>query len=91
MIQSFRHKGLSELWGTGKSKKIDRQMWKRIMRRLEALNVATVPSDMNLPGFDFHALLGADARYAVHVNGPWCITFGFEAGDAHLVDYEQYH
>jgi proteic killer suppression protein len=25
------------------------------------------------------------------VNGPWCITFEFENGDAYRVDFEQYH
>jgi addiction module HigA family antidote len=28
--------------------------------------------------------------YTVHVKGPWCITFEFDAGDAHRVDFEQY-
>jgi len=47
---------------------------------------------MNLPGFDFHPLKGfAPVRYAVHVNGPWCITFEFNDGDAYRVDLEQYH
>ena len=37
---------------------------------------------MNLPGFNFHALRGfVPTRYTVHVNGPWCITFEFDAGD----------
>jgi len=91
MIRSFWHRGLSELWATGKTKHIDKRMWKRILRRLEALNVATVPEDMNLPGFDFHALNMVPVRYSVHVNGPWCITFEFALGDAHRVHYEQYH
>ena len=30
-------------------------------------------------------------RYSIHVNGPWCLTFEFEEGDAHRVDFEQYH
>jgi proteic killer suppression protein len=25
------------------------------------------------------------------VNGPWCITFEFEDGDACRIDFEQYH
>jgi proteic killer suppression protein len=29
-------------------------------------------------------------RYSVHVNGPWCLTFEFEDGDACRVDFEQY-
>ena len=41
--------------------------------------------------FDFHALRGKPPRYTVHVNGPWCVTFEFEDGDAYRVDLEQYH
>jgi proteic killer suppression protein len=47
---------------------------------------------MNVPGFDFHALKGFNpARYTVHVNGPWCITFAFEDGNAVAIDFERYH
>ena len=47
---------------------------------------------MNIPGFDFHPLKSFNpTRYSVHVNGPWCITFAFESGDACRVDFEQYH
>ncbi len=91
MIKSFAHKELKALWETGKSK-IDARMHKRILRRLDRLDAAEVAEDMNLPGFDFHGLRGFDPkRYTVHVNGPWCITFEFHDGDAHVVDYEQYH
>jgi len=67
-------------------------MHRRILARLDRLNVAARPEEMNLPGFDFHALKGfKPARYTVHVNGPWCITFEFKDGDALKVDFEQYH
>ena len=91
MIRSFRHKGLAELFASGASAKIDATLRDRVMRRLDALNAAGAPSDMNLPGFDFHALRGKPRRYSVHVNGPWCMTFEFEEGDAWRVDFEQYH
>jgi proteic killer suppression protein len=91
MIRSFRHKGLAELFGSGASAKVDAALRDRVVRRLDALNAASVAADMNLPGFDFHALRGKPKRYSVHVNGPWCITFEFEEGDAWRVDLEQYH
>lgn len=91
MIRSFRHKGLAELFGSGTSAKLDATLRERIVRRLDALNAAGTPGDMNLPGFDFHALRGKPKRYSVHVNGPWCITFEFAEGDAWRVDLEQYH
>jgi proteic killer suppression protein len=75
MIKSFRHKALGELWATGRSAKLDARMQGRILERLDALDAAETPEDMNIPGFDFHALKGKPKRYTVHVNGPWCITF----------------
>ena len=81
MIVSFRHKGLRDLWFKGDTNKIDGRMHDRIQRRLDALDQAADPADMNVPGFDFHALKGhKPPRYTVHVNGPWCITFRFENG-----------
>ena len=92
MIRSFAHKGLAELWSKGRSAKIDFKLQARILRRLDRLDAATRPEEMNIPGFDFHPLRGySPTRYTVHVNGPWCITFAFEDGDAVAVDFEQYH
>jgi len=92
VIKSFKNKALALLWNTGKSAKIDVKMRNRILRLLDRLNIAAKPEDMNLPGFDYHSLKGFDPRrYTVHVNGPWCITFEFEDGDALRVDFEQYH
>ncbi len=65
---------------------------RRILVRLDRLAVVTRPEEMNLPGFNFHALIGFDpTRYTVHVNGPWCLTFEFADGEARRVDLEQYH
>ena len=92
MIRTFRSKALAELWSKGRAAKIDAKMSKRILIRLDRLNAASAPAQMNLPGFDFHALKGfVPIRYTVHVNGPWCITCEFDAGDALRVDFEQYH
>jgi proteic killer suppression protein len=56
------------------------------------LNVAAPLGEIDLPGFDFHALKGQrPERYTIHVNGPWCITFEFDGKDVHAVDLEQYH
>jgi proteic killer suppression protein len=91
MVRGFRHKGLKELFEAGKTARIQRTLHQRGLRRLDALDRALRPEDMNIPGFDFHPLRGRPVRYSVHVNGPWCITFEFEDGDALQVDFEQYH
>jgi toxin HigB-1 len=54
------------LWLKGRTAKIDAKMHKRILIRLDRLDAATVPEQMNLPGFDFHVLKGvAPTRYTV--------------------------
>jgi proteic killer suppression protein len=90
-IKTFKNKSLGDLWLNGKTSKIDAKMHERILRRLDQLDAAQRPDEMNLLGFDFQRLHGKPVRYSVHVNGPWCITFEFEGGDAYRVDYEQYH
>jgi proteic killer suppression protein len=64
----------------GRTAKIDVTLHKRILIRLDRLNVATAPEQMNLPGFNFHVERFCSNRYTVHVNGPWCITFEFDRG-----------
>lgn len=83
---------MAELFQSGKTAKIDQRMHKRISVRLDAMNEAAESAEINLPGYNFHPLSGFNpARYSIHVNGPWCITFEFNAGDAFSVDFEQYH
>lgn len=92
MIRSFRSKALADLWSRGSTAKIDARLHRRILLRLDRLDASVSPEQMDLPGFDFHALRGFEPiRYTVHVNGPWCITFEFDGEDACRVDFEQYH
>jgi proteic killer suppression protein len=92
VIASFRSKGLETFWQRGSKAGIDPRLADRISRRLVALQAATRPEDMHLPGFDFHELQGdRSGTYSVHVNGPWCITFGWRDGNAIDVDLENYH
>lgn len=92
MIKTFRSRALADLWSTGRTAKIDTRMQRRVLLRLDALDAAAAAGELNLPGFDFHALQGfKPVRYTIHVNGPWCITFEFEGGDVYRVDLEQYH
>jgi toxin HigB-1 len=91
MIRSWRHKGLRDLFLRGASAKVRPDHQKKCLRLLDALDQAALAEDMNLPGLHFHGLHGKPKRYAVAVNGPWRITFGFSADGAVDVDLEQYH
>lgn len=91
MIETFKNKELAALWAGSRSR-IDARFHKRILIRLDRLDAATVPEDVNNPGFNFHSLLGFQpTRYSIHVSGAWCITFEFDGGNAYSVDFEQYH
>jgi toxin HigB-1 len=91
MIEGFKHKGLAELFERGRSRRVQPDLQARCLRRLEALDQAESLAELNVPGFDFHGLHGVPKRYSLHVNGPWCITFEWEDGEASRVDLEQYH
>ena len=92
VIRTFNSKPLADLWANGHTAKIDTRLHRRILLRLDRLDAAITPEEMNLPGFDYHGLRGfKPKRYSVHVNGPWCVTFAFDQGDAVEVDFEQYH
>ena len=91
MIKSFKDKGLAELFERGSPRRVRHDLQSRSLRRLEALDQAESLSDINVPGFNFHGLRGIPERYCIHVNGPWCIPFEWEDGEALRVDLEQYH
>ncbi len=91
MIKTFRHKGLRKFWNDGDASKLPSELVERIRRRLTSLNGAPDPSAINISGYDFHELKGAPkGTFTVHVNGPYCITFGWNDG-AIDVDFENYH
>ena len=80
------------MWSKDHTAKIDKRLHTRVLERLDALDTAGTPQDMDVPGFDFHLRKGFNRlRYTVHVNGPFCITFEISDGDAFRVDFEQYH
>ena len=91
MIKSFQHKGLKQLFEKGSSAKINQQHKAKCLRLLDALDAATLPQEMNIPGFGFHGLEGNQKRYAVSVSGNYRIKFEWEGEDAIHVLYEDYH
>ena len=92
MIRSFKCKALRHFAATGDGSKLSVQNPARVRRILIALDAATGPAMMSLPGLRFHALKGrSKGRYAVDASGNYRITFAFEGEDATDVDLEDYH
>lgn len=92
MIRGFRNKGLKRLFEAGDSKGIRADHRQKVENILAVLNRARRPEDMNLPGFRLHRLTGnLKGFWAVTVRANWRVIFRFEQGDAHDVDYIDYH
>lgn len=90
-VRNFRHKSPHEPFVNGRSAKIGSQYRNQALLILDRPAAATELAD--LEGVrKFHALRGDRAgRYAMWVSGNYRITFGWEAGHAVDVDFEDYH
>jgi len=92
MIRSFAHKGLERLFQTGSTAGVQAIHAKRLRQILALLNDALRIEDVNAPGLRLHPLKGElNGLWAVTVQANWRVTFRFEQGDAHVVDYQDYH
>ena len=92
MIRRFRHKGLAGFFATGSRAGVFPSHAARLRMTLAALDAATRPGDMALPGLGLHPLKGdQEGRWAVIVSRNWRLTFSFVGTDADEVDYEDYH
>ncbi len=90
-IASFKHKGLKQLYLEGKSSKVAPKLQANALLILDYLNQIKALED--LAGVkDFHALKGnRKGTYSMHVNGNYCITFGYDGSDVVQVNLEDYH
>ena len=92
MLKSFLHKGWKRYYDTGSKSGTQSQDERRLKMQLTALETATTIEDMDIPGFNLHAVKGKDkGRWSIWVNGNWRITFEFRDGHACVLDYEDYH
>ena len=92
MIASFRSKALRRFWEHSDKSKLPARHLKRIELILDRLDASVRPTDMNLPGLNFHGHRGnRQGTYSVTVTGNQRITFRWSGDDATDVDYEDPH
>jgi hypothetical protein len=53
VIESFRHKGLEELYLTGKTRRIGADVSRKCARILQLLELADKPEDLSIAGVSF--------------------------------------
>ena len=92
IIVRFHPKGLQLLFEKGDRQRVAPAYVAKVERIMARLDEATVPTDMDLPGFRLHTLKGDLASYwAVAVSGNWRIILRFADADATDVDLVDYH
>ena len=93
MIKTFADKHTREIYVQGKSKRIAPDIFKRAIRRLEYIDLATCLEDLKVPPSNrLHALKGdRKGQYAISINDQWRVCFKFIDSDAYDVEITDYH
>ena len=81
------------MYETGKSRRLPSEIWKRALRKLEYLDLATGLDDLKVPPSNRFHELERDRRgqFSISVNEQWRICFRFADGDAYDVELTDYH
>lgn len=88
----IKRRGLKRLATRGDASKINPRWLPRVKRILYALHAATHPTELDVPGNDFHELKGNRAgTYAEKVSANYRITFRWDDDGPFDVDLEDYH
>ncbi len=92
MIETFRHKGLRQLFEDDNPKGVSANQVRKLKQILALLDSASKLEDLNFPTFRLHPLKGQYKGYwSFWVNGNWRIIFTFADGTANNVDLVDYH
>lgn len=96
MIQAFADDTTVDLFrerNTRRARRIPREIWRVVQRKLKALDVAARLEDLRIPaGNRLERLKGEQAgRHSIRVNDQYRVTFRWESGHAYEVGVEDYH
>jgi toxin HigB-1 len=92
VIKNFKHKALERFFRQRDASRIQVHLAPRVCRMLDALDEASVPEELDVPGWFLHRLSG-DRKHlrSLRVSGNWRMTFSFQGGDVEVVTLEDYH
>ena len=96
MIHSFRDETTVDLFrdrNTRAARRIPRDLWRGVQRKLKLLDAAARLDDLLIPaGNRLEALKGSHAgRHSIRVNDQYRLTFRWESGHAYEVSVEDSH
>ena len=96
MIQSFADDTSADLFrerNTRAARRIPRQLWRGVQRKLRLIDAAARIEDLAIPAGNRLELLKRDqaGRYSIRVNEQYRVTFRWENRHAYEVRVEDYH
>ena len=96
MIQSFADETSADLFrerNTRAARRIPRELWRGVQRKLRLIEVAGRLNDLAIPAGNRLELLKGDqaGRHSIRVNEQHRVTFRWENGHAYEVRVEDYH
>lgn len=93
MIRNFAGKEAEQLFATGQSRRLPRDIWRRALMRLQHLHFAKRVEDLRAPLSNrLEALKGDRAgQWSIRINSQWRLCFRFVDGDAFDVEIIDYH
>jgi proteic killer suppression protein len=93
VIKTFADKHTRDFYITGRSNRLQPDLLKRALRRLEYIDYAACLDDLRVPPSNcLHSLKGdRKGQYAISINDQWRICFSFRDGDAYEVEIVDYH
>ena len=92
MIAGFKHKGLKPFYEKGDASKLQSQHVNKIRLILTRLDAASIPEELNVPGYGLHQLKGEFKDYwFIKVDKNYRIIFRIEDKNIIDVDCIGYH
>lgn len=92
MIESFRHKGLRQLFEEDSARSVNAEHIAKLKVILTVMNTAREIGEMDLATFRLHPLTGnLKGFWSITVRANWRVIFRFENGKAWDVDLVDYH
>jgi toxin HigB-1 len=96
LIQSFRDDATADLFrerNTRAARRLPREIWRVVQRKLKLLDVAARLDDLAVPTGNRLELLKGDqaGRHSIRINDQYRVTFRWENGHACEVSVEDYH
>jgi len=93
MIKSFKDKELEKCWQQGRCEKINPDLKRRVLIKLEWMDAAKSLNDLRSPPSNrLHPLTGDyEGYWTISVSGAWRLVFRFQEGHCYEVSLVQYH